>query len=512
MAAVTVSLEWLLAQDDLGLRLVAGVPARERLTWAHASDLVDPTPWLTGGELVLTTGIGLPRAVGELRAYVARLTDARVAGLGFGVGVRYAQIPAPIVAACSERKFPLLEVPLPTPFIAITQAVARRIAQQEVASLQQALTYQRRISRSAIRTGLAGVVSELSKELRCEAVVLDEYAAVMASSVRQGGLLELVTNRWDEFVPDARRGIVGVTTEHGILEIQTLRGRAAVVGWLALQRATPLSPTDRLLLNQAVSLITLQLDWPAELIAAYHSLGGTLLDLLLDPAQDAATLVRHLRHFGFEAGSPVMLAVVTAPRGHRRLLGIVSDTLERASRPHVVCMVDGGVAVLLMTRDAADLIDVLDHALHGVGKVAIGVSGSIPQTTAARGVVPAELAAAAARREHHRVGWFDDLTLSAVLADEAVRSRVWTLARPALDALTRDSTPRETDLVASLEAFLHHNGSWEAAARALGVHRHTLRARISRIEELTGLSLDVAENRVMLLLGLMSRPNGLRTS
>src|SRR6476646_9663945 len=242
MAAMTASLEWLLAQHDLGLRLVAGVPAREQLTWAHASALVDPTPWLTGGALLLTTGNGLPR--------------------------------------------------------------------------------------------LAGVVSVLSKELRCEAVVLDEYAAVMASSGRQGGLLELVRSRWDEFVPDARRGLVGVTTEHGILEIQTLRGRAAVVGWLAVQRTTPLSPTDRLLLNPAVSLITLQLDWPAELIAAYHSLGGTLLDLLLDPAQDAATLVRHLRHFGFEAGSAVKLAVITAPRGHKRLLGIVSGTLERASRPH----------------------------------------------------------------------------------------------------------------------------------------------------------------------------------
>lgn len=512
MAAMTVSLEWLLAQHDLGLRLVAGVPARERLTWAHASDLVDPTPWLTGGELVLITGIGLPPALGEQRAYVARLADAGVAGLGFGVGVRYAAIPAPVVAACSERKFPLLEVPLPTPFIAITQAVARRIAQQEVASLQQALTYQRRISRSAIRAGLAGVVSELSKELRCEAVVLDEYAAVMASSARQGGLLDLVKTRWDEFVPDARRGIVGVAGEHGMLEIQTLRGRAAVVGWLAVQRGTSLSPTDRLLLNQAVSLITLQLDWPAELIAAYHSLGGTLLDLLLDPAQDASTLVHHLRHFGFDAGSAVVLAVVTAPRGHRRLLGIVSDTLEHASRPHVVSLVKGGVAALVLARDAADLIDVLDHALRDVGKIAIGVSGSIPQTTAARGLAPAELAAAAARREHRRIGWFDDLTLSGVLAEEAVRSRIWTLARPALDALVRDPASRETDLVTSLEAFLHHNGSCEAAARALGVHRHTLRARVSRVEELTGLSLDVAENRVMLLLGLMSRPNGLMNS
>jgi purine catabolism regulator len=44
--------------------------------------------------------------------------------------------------------------------------------------------------------------------------------------------------------------------------------------------------------------------------------------------------------------------------------------------------------------------------------------------------------------------------------------------------------------------------SW---ARALGVHRHTLRARMDRVEALTGLSLDVAENRV-LLLALLSRP------
>src|ERR1700747_2942164 len=148
MAAVTVSLEWLLAQDDLGLRLVAGVPVREQLTWAHASDLVDPTPWLTGGELVLTTGIGLPRAAGEQHAYVRRLADAGGAGLGCGGGVGYPAIPAPIVAACSERKCPLLEVPLPTPFIAITQAVARRIAQQEVASLAQGPPYLRRIPQS----------------------------------------------------------------------------------------------------------------------------------------------------------------------------------------------------------------------------------------------------------------------------------------------------------------------------------------------------------------------------
>ena len=38
----------------------------------------------------------------------------------------------------------------------------------------------------------------------------------------------------------------------------------------------------------------------------------------------------------------------------------------------------------------------------------------------------------------------------------------------------------------SLEAFIECNGQWERAARQLYCHRHTLRYRIRRVEELTG--------------------------
>ena len=46
------------------------------------------------------------------------------------------------------------------------------------------------------------------------------------------------------------------------------------------------------------------------------------------------------------------------------------------------------------------------------------------------------------------------------------------------------------ELMRSLEAFIECNGQWERAARALFCHRHTLRYRIRRVEELTGRSLD----------------------
>jgi purine catabolism regulator len=61
------------------------------------------------------------------------------------------------------------------------------------------------------------------------------------------------------------------------------------------------------------------------------------------------------------------------------------------------------------------------------------------------------------------------------------------------------------ELMRSLEAFIECNGQWERAARQLFCHRHTLRYRIRRVEELTGRSLDSARDRIDFWLALRGR-------
>jgi purine catabolism regulator len=61
------------------------------------------------------------------------------------------------------------------------------------------------------------------------------------------------------------------------------------------------------------------------------------------------------------------------------------------------------------------------------------------------------------------------------------------------------------ELLRSLEAFIERNGQWERAARDLYCHRHTLRYRIRRIEELTGRDLNQAQDRIELWLALRAR-------
>ena len=66
---------------SLDLRLLAGEAALEvPVRWVHISELEDPTPWMSGGELLLTTGLQLNTAKRQ-RAFVDRLADHHLARL-----------------------------------------------------------------------------------------------------------------------------------------------------------------------------------------------------------------------------------------------------------------------------------------------------------------------------------------------------------------------------------------------------------------------------------------------
>ncbi|MBF6229927.1 PucR family transcriptional regulator ligand-binding domain-containing protein [Nocardia farcinica] len=47
-----------------------------------------------------------------------------------GVGLTHAEVPAELIAAADKIGLPLLEVPLPTPFAAVTERVMDSLAEQ----------------------------------------------------------------------------------------------------------------------------------------------------------------------------------------------------------------------------------------------------------------------------------------------------------------------------------------------------------------------------------------------
>ncbi|MCW2969729.1 MAG: hypothetical protein JWO23_856 [Solirubrobacterales bacterium] len=124
---------------ELGLTLVSGQEsAQGHVRWVHSTELPDPTPWLKGGELLLTTGIQLDGAKVQ-RELIERLADHDIAGLGFGTGFAHKRLPAALVTAARKRQFPLFEVPYELPFIAITERAFAQLVNERYEILQRNL-------------------------------------------------------------------------------------------------------------------------------------------------------------------------------------------------------------------------------------------------------------------------------------------------------------------------------------------------------------------------------------
>lgn len=504
-----VPLTWLLAEQDLGLRHVAGSAETASIVWAHAIELVDPSPWLAGGELVLTTGLRMPRATAEQAAYVDRLAKAGAAGLAFGTGVRFEEVPRGIVARSTEIGLPLLEVPLATPFIAVTQRVAHRLADDEQELLQRAVAFQQALTRRTLREGSAGLVSGLAKELTAPVALLDEHLRPLAVSSRARSLVGGVTTALQQ-APAVRT--VGATQRIEVdgrtVDLHALAGRTAHRGWLVVALEAP-GPHERLLVNHAVSLATLHLDRPRELEEARAQVGATVLGLLLEHAPADPDVVRHLHHLGFSTSAPVRLLSIQAQRSvPDAARAAIATALTTAGVPNALMSTSAGLVLLVPDREVEGVLSRVQAVAAGAnaGAVSIGVSAAVGAERCAHALVQARGAARTARRERKPVEWFDALTLEAILDDEAVRDRVRALSAASLAPLLEAESVHDRDLLPTLAAYLEHNGSWESASRALGVHRHTLRNRITRIEELTSLSLDVAHHRVVLTLALATLP------
>ena len=478
--AETVPLSWLLRRPSLDLRPVHVTDRDPDISWAHAIELDDPAPFLRGGELVMTTGLRLPRAAAGQAAYVDRLVEAGAAALGLGTGLRHARVPAGVRRACESTDLPLVEVPLSTPFIAVSQAVADRLGELRRLRLTETMDQQRALSRAAVRGGVDAVVRTVARQLGAGVYVCDRAWRELA----RAGAARALPERLEALLGSGRRGAVSEASPTGWTEVQPVGERpVARLGWLALSRSHPLSVPERLVLTHAVSLVLLLLDRPE---AAVPEAEADLVRLLLDATDAPAAMV-------FGAGRAVCVLVANGPR--HRLLPAVEEA--RRSAPHAVrAEVAADARLLVVGAEVDGVVATLLEFLGPDGRVGIGPP--VEMTEAATTVAAARRACDAADPGAARRS--ADLPVTALLTQPAVRGAVASSTAGLLSVLDG------SDLMESLASFLSHHGSWERTAADLGVHRHTVRHRIQKVEELTGLSLDDPEDRLLLHLGVLANP------
>ena len=479
-----VGLDWLLAQPTLALiplHLAAPADGAVRVSWVHAIEIDDPSPWLRPGGLVLTTGLRLPRSRELQAAYVARLRHAGASALGFGTGLRFASVPAGVVEACRKQGLSLLEVPLLTPFLAVTQAVTDRISQQRRWRVQEVLDAQRALTRAALKGGSQAVARTLGRLMQSGVHLVDADRITVATVGDTGG---------------------------AATETQALGPASARAGWLVLVRDQPLAPSERLVLNHAVSLLSLD-----------------LMHAQVPPEEDAGSLLAALLGSrGFDP-QPVLERVGFHPDESVTLIGL--RAVEVARTPAVAGLLrrtlpdlhlygsapEGGPErfVLVPTATAADVEGTLVRGALARGQavtLAVGLPAPLDQVAVTLPAVIQALAVPPPAATPYVVRLAEAVG-QALLPPDAWGA-VEAAAAPWLALLAAHDESHATSLGAALASFLTHHGRPDPAARELGIHRHTLRHRLTKAEQVTGFDLDDPSNRALLVLALQ-RPQAAAT-
>lgn len=488
------TLRALIDDDRFDLRAVSGVDdavLSHPLLWAHSSDLPDPTPWIGSGGLLLTDGVQFSAADPTPAApYVQRLVAHDVLALGFATGIVHEHLPADLAEAAADHGLPLFEVPRRTPFMGIIRFVSDAVADDDRQMLEKSLKAQRSVARAALRPdGLAEILRELERNLDCWVALFDASGARVRVPTRRV-IPAALADEVDAAV--ARMLIRGRTAAERLsladadeVTLQTLGQKGDLRGILAVGTGTGALDRARAdLVDAVIALASIALEQSRTLDEARRRLRSGVLELLVAGITGVAQrTVEHV--WGPLPADPIRIGCIALrdddDGGAQNLLSAMELVAGERQGALFFAEHEGGIVTITPADDRDDLRGLLarHRALAGFSAPVLweqfAEAMSEAQTALARSTPP------------QPVNDFDELAHAGLLG-HLERTRAHDIARRMLLPLQDATAP--ADLRRTLEVWLEHNGAWDPAAKALGIHRHTLRARVDTASDL--LQLDLA--------------------
>jgi len=521
----------LLAIDELALTLVAGGQGASRpIRWAHVSELKDPTRFLRGGEVLLTTGLGMRGGARAQAGYVEQLAEAKLAALGLGLGFAFEATPPAVVAAADRAGFAVFEVPFEVPFIAITEALFSRLVNEQYVLLQRAGTVQQTLSRLLLEgAGLDALLGAYARMTGTRGLLFDLHGEVVAAAPGAGTVLRprAVWAEIQSLRPEGNEFSMSLSDEIGSRSLLPILVGGSPAAFLVIHREDRPEPFHQVVVHHLATAIALELAKAQAVARTERRLVGDFLDALLEGELSGDETRRRLRFLGLGQSPAVAVLVAraaaasaermpAAPDGATEALRrLVEDRLSRKPGPYVASVHDDLVVALFEAGDPVAARATAEAVAEGVlargvaARFGLGTPASDPPALRrtyqeARFALAAAATVEATAASSARVASVEDLGSHRLLLALQEDAALEALSRGLLAPLRAYDQRQHGDLVASLRTFLEHNGNWEAAARALAVHRHTLRYRIRRVAELTGRDLDSAADRVEFWLALQA--------
>ncbi len=453
-----ITVDNLVRIPGLNIEYLAGADGGGRpVSWAHAVDLPDPWHWVEAGDLVMTTGLGMPEK-DDQPGWLLRLIEAGVSGLIVASHAKAPAVSQAMIQMANEHKFPLLKAPFELEFVSLARVIIKNSLDIERERLERAKrifdAYGESLSREADSLGrLEAIARGVGWEL---ALIDDASGVVMATSRR-------------------RRDAGDDKQENTVLAIP---GRLRISLRIRTDANTVCDP---LLAHYVMGITAGELEQYAKSLDEQRRDGETVLRSLLKGAVEIRAISSVLEQRRI-AGDIVLLSIKAENGGSYSASNL---HLAPAMRdPEILLLQEEGEFFALVPDDNRVIEALTDLLGNGTR---LGVSLPLSPVVG----VPE------AKRQAHLALQDAVDTASPVCrygkADEEqgyfprsiAESRA--LVQKILGPIIEHDRKSRRDLMETLEAFLATDRSFVRAAQDLSIHRQTLVYRLNTIEQLTKL-------------------------
>lgn len=484
-----LTVDRLIARPELDTRVVAGAAGATRaIEWAHVCELPDPWHWVGAGDLLMTTGLGVPASAEAQVEYVTRLAEVGAAGVAVGEDMNAPPIDRRMLDAANHEGLPLLLTRRDIPFIALARAVAEANAEEHLARIDQTERVYEVLRRCSTEDlDLADLLCSLEQIVGCRLLVVDPSSArSLVPGVPVPDRLGQAVKRWSPGAHDEAPATFHLPASEAVGVVMPSLRPAVLVAW-----APPGSMPDSTVLRHMAAATALH---QTRLYADRERslrLGASLLAQLLDQRISTTAARAPLAAAGLGGNDLVLAACAGAPD---------KDDLHLLHHH----LGDAGVQHLMLIRPPLTFVLLRDEPI-GIHALADGLSAGSAVGLSDPLTSPGDLPTAQrqARWALHRaqerrlavLHHSDDLGDSVFLPGDRKDSRA--AARRVLGPVLEYDEAHGAHFMESLRAFLEENRSWQRAAERLHVHKQTLVYRLRRVEALTSRSLsdtgDVAD-------------------